>query len=67
MFKIVAVNIVLVICLRKHSNLMENMIFNLWLNYLFFNYDTCSTFEREISLSIGTRVDHYGTKALKMY
>lgn len=32
-FKIVAVNIV--ICLRKHSNLMENMVFNLWLNYLF--------------------------------
>lgn len=31
-FKIVVVNIV--ICLRKHSNLMENMVFNLWLNYL---------------------------------
>lgn len=35
MFKIVAVNIVLVTCLGKHSNLMENMVFNLWLNYLF--------------------------------
>lgn len=34
-FKIVAVNIVLEICLRKHSNLMENMVFNLWLSYLF--------------------------------
>lgn len=31
-FKIVVVNIV--ICLRKRSNLMENMVFNLWLNYL---------------------------------